>query len=294
MHMKARRLMRLRSSICGLLGARRRRCLGAASASAAAAASSGPHRAVYDLSLGDGAAARAHRERARAHRLRFHRRCLRGLCAELPAGDASSTAAETGPRTSDVRTTTFEAGDGRTCRFKTESRHRRAARPRSSTARPSAGRRRLIGRAARRRKADSIDASPATRCFRPRRCKRLIEAAPRRPADARSVKVFDGSDDGQQGLRHARGDRPARSTPASASRRGSLRRTAHGRSCARWPVTISYFKVGQGEPARRSTRSRSTSTRTASAGALKLDYGDFALQRRAHASRSAARQALRE
>ena len=61
-----------------------------------------------------------HRGSARAHRLRLHRRCLRGLCALVPPGDAAHQR-EGGPRTIDARTTSFEAGDGQSYRFKTES-----------------------------------------------------------------------------------------------------------------------------------------------------------------------------
>ena len=48
-----------------------------------------PHRVVYDLSLAKATRHARGRERARPHRLRFRRRRLRRLHAELPAGDGA-------------------------------------------------------------------------------------------------------------------------------------------------------------------------------------------------------------
>ena len=182
---------------------------------------------------------------------------------------------ETGARTVDTQTATFEAGDGLSMRFKTTSSRAgvqadsgvdgdaQFAPGRIARCRPQAARRAPASR------------RPASRYSRP-----SISSASSRPRrqgqSTLSIKVYDGSDDGKKvydtlGLIGRRIEPGAATT--SMSRAG--RRTS--RRIARWPVTISYFADGAAIARRLYTISFELYENGVSR-ALKLDYGDFALQ----------------
>jgi hypothetical protein len=228
-----------------------------------------PHRVVYDLALVKGGGARG-MEGARG-RIAFD---FTGDACEGYALNYRQVTVleggETGTRTSDLRTTTFESGDGQTLRFKTDSQLEGAKR--------SA----VDGEAERRSDRFSIRLQQPQRetlsfadapLFPTANMKRLIAAA--RSGDTTlNAKVFDGSDDGRKvydtlaviGRRLA----PGAGDVETAARQDGLARLP------RWPVTLSYFAPGEGERTPVYTISFELYDNGVSR-ALRLDYGDFIL-----------------
>ena len=228
-----------------------------------------PHRVVYDLSLVKGGGSRG-MEGARG-RIAFD---FTGDACEGYALNYRQVTVleggETGTRTSDLRTTTFESGDGQTLRFKTDSQLEGAKR--------SA----VDGEAERRSDRFSIRLQQPQRetlsfgdapLFPTAHMKRLIAAA--RAGDTTlNAKVFDGSDDGRKvydtlaviGRRIA----PGAGDVETAARQDGLARLP------RWPVTLSYFAPGEGERTPVYTISFELYDNGVSR-ALRLDYGDFIL-----------------
>jgi hypothetical protein len=249
---------------------------GAGSASALAAPAPVrlvPHRAVYDLSLARSDDSARGVEEAR------------GRIAFDFGGDACEgytlnyrqvtvmEGGESGSRTLDVRTATFEAGDGRSMRFKTDSRVQ-GIRNRSVD-----GEARITGRGSlaislRQPRHTSLRLSQEP-VFPTEHVRRLIEAA-QAGENKLALKVYDGSDDGRKvydtlaliGHRIEPGagrdlEEPAKQEALSAS--------------ARWPVTISYFTAGGGDQTPAYTISFDLYDNGISRN-LTLDYGDFALK----------------
>ncbi|KMO27419.1 hypothetical protein VQ02_33260, partial [Methylobacterium variabile] len=166
---------------------------------------------------------------------------------------------ESGTRTSDLRNTTFESGDGRSFRFRTQSDlNGKAAAP-------------VDGNAERDDKGLDITLKQPKRgevavagevLFPAAHMRRLIEAA-RAGQPTMAVKVFDGSDDGRKvydtlaviGPQRAAASGPAASDPAKPEtpkpetpkpsapaveaplREGAMAGMPH------WPVTVSYTPV---------------------------------------------------
>jgi hypothetical protein len=232
-----------------------------------------PHRAVYDLSL------------ARSDSSGRGVEAVRGRIAFDFDGDACDgytvnyrqvTVMEggaSGSRTLDTRTATFEAGDGRSMRFKTDSR--------------------LQG--ARSRSVDGVahraeDGSLAIRLRQPKRASLSIRQEPAFPTEhirrliasaqagenKLALKVYDGSDDGRTvfdtlaliGHRIEPG--------AGRDLEEAVQQEALSGS-ARWPVTVSYFSSERGDQTPVYTISFDLYDNGISRNLL-LDYGDFALQ----------------
>ncbi|HEX8166372.1 MAG TPA: cell envelope integrity EipB family protein [Beijerinckiaceae bacterium] len=247
--------------------------LAAAFSAEAAPTSLAPHRVVYDLTLAKATGTRGV-ENARG-RIAFD--FLGDDCEGYALSYRQVTvleSGEVGSRTSDMRTTTFESGDGRTFRFKTDSEM------------DGAGSKKIDGDAERKR-----DGGLSVRLKQPKperfafgedpvfpsdHMKRLIAAA-RAGETTFAVKVFDGSDDG-----HKVYDTLAvigrRIEPGSAPEvvEAPLR-TAAMQKLDRWPVTLSYFQPGRGEQTPVYTISFELYDNGVSR-ALKLDYGEFALK----------------
>ena len=247
--------------------------LAAASAAQAAPISLAPHRVVYDLTLSRATGSRGI-ENARG-RIAFD--FLGDDCEGYALSYRQVTvleSGEVGTRTSDMRTTTFESGDGKSFRFKTDSETE------------GAGPKKIDGDA--ERKGDGL----AIRLKQPKperlafgeeavfpsdHMKRLIAAA-RAGETTFSMKVFDGSDDGRKvydtlaviGRRIEPGSTPAEAVEAPL-------RTEVMQKLPRWPVTLSYFQPGRGEQTPIYTISFELYENGVSR-ALKLDYGEFALK----------------
>jgi EipB-like len=245
--------------------------LGLGPASAEDAVRLAPHRAVYDLSLAKSTGSRSVES-------------ARGRIAFDFTGDACAGYAlkyrqvtvlespETGARTSDLRTATFEDGDGKAFRFKTDSGPDAKREPVEGEAERQDG----AGLTVRLKqpKRDSV-AFDGDIVFPTAHMRRLVEAA-RAGQTTLSVKVFDGSEDG----------RKVYDTLAVIGRRvepgrvDALEAAAHQEGLAklaRWPVTLSYFTAGEGERTPVYVLSFDLYENGVSR-ALLLDYGDFALR----------------
>ncbi len=227
-----------------------------------------PHRAVYDLVLDAGKAAK-------------NVDSARGRIAFDFTGDACDGYAlsfrqvtqlqsgEGGPRLIDARTTSFEAGDGASYRFKTES---------SASGTPKET---VDGTATRAGQGYEVKLTapkpethrePVAALFPNAQMKAVIKAA-REGRNTLSVRLYDGANGGKDVYETLSViGRKLDSKPGEEP----LQRPEFEK-LARWPVTMSYFKVGSGE---------TTPTYTISfelyengiTGAVRLDYGSFALR----------------
>ncbi|MGO4704178.1 cell envelope integrity EipB family protein [Microvirga sp. 2MCAF38] len=230
-----------------------------------------PHRAVYDISLGKSTGMRGMDS-------------ARGRIALEFAGDACDgytmkyrqvtvlNGAETGPRTLDVRTATFEAGDGNSMRFRIESTLEGMVKDNvdGDASLKNDG---SLAVNLKQPKRDTF-AAPGTLVFPTEHLKRLIEAA-RAGKTTLNVRLYDGSDDGKK----------IYDTLALIGRKieggaaGSLEEPARQDGIVkepRWPVTISYFTAGEGDRTPAYIISFDLYENGVSR-ALKLDYGDFVL-----------------
>ena len=226
-----------------------------------------PHRAVYDLVL-DNAKPSGNIETARG-RIAFE---FTGDACEgyaLSFRQVTQLGTEAGPRVIDARTTSFEAGDGASYRFKTESS--------SGGAKPET----VDGTAAKngggyevklRQPKDETHRDGSDALFPNAQMKAVIQAA-RAGQHTLNVRLYDGANSGKEvyDTLSVIGKRIESEPTEKPLQRPEFEKTA------RWPVTISYFKVGSGE----STPSYTISFElydNGVTGAIKLDYGSFALR----------------
>jgi len=245
--------------------------LGLGPASAEDAVRLVPHRAVYDLSLAKSTGSRSV-ESARG-RIAFD--FTGDACAGYGLKYRQVTvleSAETGARTSDLRTATFEDGDGKAFRFKTDSGPDAKREPVEGEAERQDGTGLTVRLKQPKRDSVTFDGDIV---FPTAHMRRLVEAA-RAGQTTLSVKVFDGAEDG----------RKVYDTLAVIGRRiepgrvDALEATAHQErlaKLARWPVTLSYFTAGEGERTPVYVLSFDLYENGVSR-ALLLDYGDFALR----------------
>jgi hypothetical protein len=227
-----------------------------------------PHRAVYDLVL-DPSKAASNVESARG-RIAFD------FTGDACEGYALSfrqvtqlNGSESGPRTIDARTTSFEAGDGGNYRFKTESSTGTGpAEIVDGTAQKAGGGYEVKLRAptteTHRESSDAL--------FPNAQMKAVIEAA-RAGKTTLNVRLYDGANSGKEvyDTLSVIGKRIETKPTEAPLQRPEFE------SLTRWPVTISYFKVGSGE----TTPSYSIAFElyeNGVTGAVKLDYGSFALR----------------
>jgi hypothetical protein len=179
---------------------------------------------------------------------------------------------EAGARVSDLRTTTFESGDEKSFRFKTETDQQgtRGKKIDGTAERSDAGSLAVqLQQPKRERVTVEGDA-----LFPSAHMKRLIVAA-RAGETTVNVKVFDGSDDGRKVYDTlAIIGRPVQ-TVSSEAVEAPLRGEAMMK-LRRWPVTLSYFAPGDGERTPIYIISFELYENGVSR-ALKLDYGEFAL-----------------
>lgn len=230
-----------------------------------------PHRAIYDLSLAKSVGSRSV-ESARG-RIAFD--FTGDACAGYGLKYRQVTvmeSAETGARTSDLRTETFEDGDGKALQFRTAS--------------ETGSKKEMVEGQAERQGEDGI----TVRLKQPSRdsvsfsgdivfptahMRRLIESA-RAGGTTLTVKVFDGSEDGRK-VYDTLAVIGRRIEPGAA---GALEAAAHQEGLAklaRWPVTLSYYTAGEGERTPVYVLSFDMYENGVSR-ALVLDYGDFALK----------------
>lgn len=230
-----------------------------------------PHRAVYDLALARSGGSRS----VEAARGRIAFEFTGDACEGYALNYRQVTvmeSGETGARTSDLRTTTFESGDGQSLDFKTESQMEgRAGDAVDGTANARNG---LLTVKLRGPKPQTWSLSGEV-LFPTEHMKRLIMGA--RAGDTTlSIKVFDGSDDGRKVYDTlaviGRRIEPGQGTDLeTAARQEGLMRLP------RWPITLSYFAPGEGERTPIYTISFELYENGISR-ALRLDYGEFALK----------------
>ena len=227
-----------------------------------------PHRAVYDLVLDDDKPATSI-EAARG-RIAFDftgDACEGYVLSFRQVTQVSSS--EGGPRTIDARTTSFEAGDGASYRFKTESSAGGApAEIVDGSVQKSGGGYEIKLSAP---KPETV--RQATDALFPNaQMKAVIEAA-RAGKTTLNVRLYDGANSGKEvyDTLSVIGKR-IEAKPSEAP----LQRPEF-ETLARWPVSISYFKVDSGETTPSYTISFELYENGVT-GAIKLDYGSFALR----------------
>jgi len=230
-----------------------------------------PHRAVYDLGLAKSGGSRSMEDARGRIAFEFTGDACEGYALNYRQVTVLQSG-ETGARTSDLRTATFESGDGSSLRFKTDPQTDGSAR---DAVEGDAEIR--IGRLTVRLQQPERDtfSVPGEAMFPTAHMNRLILGA-RSGETTLTVRVFDGSDDGRKvydtlaviGRRIAPGQGM---DVEPAARQDALLRLP------RWPVTLSYFAPGDGERTPIYTISFELYENGISR-ALRLDYGEFALK----------------
>jgi hypothetical protein len=231
-----------------------------------------PHRAVYNLSLLQGGGGSRGVDAAQGRiAFDFGGDACEGYTLKYRQVTVLDST-ESGRRTLDVRTATFEGGDGKTIRFKTDSQMEGVSEDNVD----GDAELRADGIAIRlkqpRRETLSL---PGQAVFPSEHLKRIIEAA-RAGRNTYSVRLYDGSDGGKKiydtlaliGRKIEPGAGSDLEAPAKQEALAKL---------ARWPVRISYFVVGSGDQTPAYTISFELYENGISR-ALKLDYGDFVLK----------------
>ncbi|MET0258333.1 MAG: cell envelope integrity EipB family protein [Methylobacterium sp.] len=230
------------------------------------------HRAVYDLSLAKSEGTRAVESATGRIVIDFAGDACKGFTIQTRQVTILASA-ESGDRTSDLRNTTFETGDGRSLRFKTGAVMNGTPSPAIDGAAETAADGLKVK--LKEPKRDQYRADGPV-LFPSHHMLRLIEAA-RGGETTVAVKVFDGSDDGRKVYDTLAVIGRATATPAAAaSERDKPLREGMMATMRRWPVTLSYFTQGEGERTPIYTLSFDLYENGVSGG-LHLDYGDFAI-----------------
>jgi hypothetical protein len=231
-----------------------------------------PHRAVYDLSLLRSGGSKGVESARGRIAIDFGGDACDGYTMKFRQVTVLDSS-ETGARTIDTQTATFESGDGLSMRFKSSSTTQGLIKDGvdgDAQLRPDGS---LDVRFKQPR--DETFGASGQPVFPTEHLKRLIEAG-RKGESTLSVRVYDGSNDGKKvydtlGLIGRRIEPGAGGSLEEAERQSALA------TVPRWPVTISYFEEGSGDRTPVYTISFELYENGISR-ALKLDYGDFALK----------------
>ena len=227
-----------------------------------------PHRAIYDLVLDNGKPAK-------------NIEAARGRIAFDFTGDACEgyalsfrqvtqlTSSEAGPRTIDARTTSFESGDGGNYRFKTES--STGAGP-AETVDGTAEKTGAGYEVKLRAPTTETHREAADALFPNAQMKAVIQAA-RAGQNTLNVRLYDGANSGKEVYDTL--SVIGKAIEAKPSEQPLQR--PEFEQLKRWPVSISYFKVGSGETTPSYTIAFELYENGVT-GAVKLDYGAFALR----------------
>ena len=230
------------------------------------------HRAVYDLTLASSGGTRAVESARGRIVIDFKGDACRGYTMQTRQVTMLESG-ESGSRTSDLRNTTFESGDGQDFRFKTTTVLNGA--PGSAIDGTADAKEGLKVRLKEPKRDQFQDRD--TVLFPSLHMRRLIEAA-RAGQTTLSTKVFDGSDDGRKvyDTLAVIGRQITAPTNASGTDRDKPLREGPMAAVTHWPVTLSYFTQGEGERTPIYTLTFDLYENGVS-GTLKLDYGDFAI-----------------
>ena len=231
-----------------------------------------PHRVVYDLSLASSRGARTIESARGRIAFDFTGDACEGYALKFRQVTVLESA-ESGTKTSDLRTANFESGDGRTFRFRNDTGSGEG--PGQSV--DGNAERKPNGPLAVRLKSPKRDnVSLDSEAVFPNTQMRDLIAAAKAGRTTLSMKIFDGSDDGRTvyetlsviGKKIEPGQVDALEEPAKQEGLSKL---------ARWPVTMSYFKLGKADLSPVYVLSFDVYENGVSR-ALRLDYGDFALK----------------
>ncbi|AWI91316.1 DUF1849 domain-containing protein [Methylobacterium sp. DM1] len=228
------------------------------------------HRAVYDLSLARSTGTRAVEGVRGRIVIDFSGDACRGYTMQTRQVTMIDSG-ESGDRTSDLRSTTFENGDGKSFRFRTTTILNNAPSPSVDGTAESGD---ALKVKLKEPKRDQFQTDGAV-MFPIHHMIRLIQAAKAGETTV-AAKVFDGSDDGRKVYDTlAIIGRPS-AAPASDTERDKPLREGDHAGMQRWPVTLSYFTPGEGERTPIYTLTFDLYEDGVS-GRLNLDYGDFAI-----------------
>ncbi|CAO4145712.1 cell envelope integrity EipB family protein [Methylorubrum aminovorans] len=228
------------------------------------------HRAVYDLSLARSTGTRAVEGVRGRIVIDFSGDACRGYTMQTRQVTMIDSG-ESGDRTSDLRSTTFENGDGKSFRFRTTTILNNAPSPAVDGTAESGD---TLKVKLKEPKRDQFQTDRAV-MFPIHHMIRLIQAAKAGETTV-AAKVFDGSDDGRKVYDTlAIIGRPS-AAPASDTERDKPLREGDHAGMRRWPVTLSYFTPGEGERTPIYTLTFDLYEDGVS-GRLNLDYGDFAI-----------------
>ncbi len=227
-----------------------------------------PHRAVYDLTLGQASAARPRPRRAAASPSISPAPLARAGC-DISRQITELQPAEGPPRLSDMRSATFEAGDGKDFRFRIETKLDNVqAEDIDGKAKKKTGASLSVDLARPKQSTLSLDGGAL---FPTEHLRHILAAA---LADERilEAKVFDGSGDGEKVFDTM--SVIGRPTNGVVTEKAAQIKELAG--LKRWPVSISYFEPGKRDEQPVYVLSFDLYENGISR-ALKLDYGDFAL-----------------
>ncbi|CAN2532248.1 MAG TPA: cell envelope integrity EipB family protein [Methylosinus sp.] len=227
-----------------------------------------PHRAVYDLTLGQASGSKA--PTAARGRIAFD--FTGSSCEGWVQNFRQITElqpAEGPPRLSDMRSATFEAGDGKDFRFRIETKLDNVqAEDIDGKAKKKTGASLSVDLARPKQSTLSLDGGAL---FPTEHLRHILAAA---LADERilEAKVFDGSGDGEKVFDTM--SVIGRPTNGVVTEKAAQIKELAG--LKRWPVSISYFEPGKRDEQPVYVLSFDLYENGISR-ALKLDYGDFAL-----------------
>ena len=231
-----------------------------------------PHRAVYDLTLENSKGARTIESAKGRIAFEFTGDSCEGYSLKYRQVTVLDSA-ESGTKTSDIRTANFESGDGKSFRFRNDT---GSGGPATTTVDGNAERKSggpvSVRLKSPKREAVALEAGAI---FPNEQMKDVIAAA-MAGRSTLSVKLFDGSDDGRT-VYETLSVIGKRVEPGSGDSLEEAARQEGLAKLARWPVTMSYFKLGRVDGTPVYTLSFDLYENGVSR-ALRLDYGDFALR----------------
>jgi hypothetical protein len=230
-----------------------------------------PHRAVYDLSLASSRGARTIESARGRIALDFTGDACEGYALKFRQVTVMESA-ESGTKTSDLRTANFESGDGKTFRFRNDTRSGEG--PAQSVDGNAEKKASALAVRLKAPKRDNVSLD-AEAVFPNTQMKDLIAAA-NAGKSTLSMKIFDGSDDGRT-VYETLSVIGKRVEPGQVEGLEEAARQEGLAKLARWPVTMSYFKPGKRDETPVYVLGFDLYENGVSR-ALRLDYGDFALK----------------
>jgi hypothetical protein len=232
-----------------------------------------PHRAVYDLSLANSRGARTVESAQGRIAFDFTGDACEGWALKFRQVTVIQSA-ESGTKTSDLRTANFESGDGKTFRF------------RNDTGSGEGPAQTVDGNAERKSNALAVrltapkpdNVSLDGQAVFPNTQMRDLIVAARAGIPTVSMKLFDGSDDGRT-VYETLSVIGKKIEPGNVDGLEEAAKQEGLAKLARWPVTMSYFKPGRRDDTPIYTLGFDLYENGVSR-ALRLDYGDFSLRGR--------------